>query len=148
MTETESNLNKPRRDEAPGIIARHRWMLLLAAASAAVLVSGVTAWAESRNSLFSVSNGWTWQTVSWRAQLFAHKAEGDVPDLSWRELWFMLHVHGGFGLESFVKEGFSLEGAVANPFFTNDDHQSGARIFRERCVVCHGSDGTGGLPRG
>ena len=53
--------------------------------------------------------------VSWRAHLFARKAEGDIPDLSWRELWFMTHVRGGFGLEDFVRQGFSLEGAVENP---------------------------------
>ena len=115
---------------------------------AAVVVIGVVVGAtfklKSLESLISASNGWTWQTVSWRAQLFAHKAEGDVPDLSWRELWFMLHARGGFGLEGFVNRGISLEGAIANPHSTSEDHQSGARIFRERCAACHGNDGTGG----
>ena len=141
MTETESNLNKTP-GQVPGIITRHRWWMLLLAA---IVVIGVTAWAESRNSLYSVPNGWTWKAVSWRAHVFARKAQGDIPGLSWRELWFMLHVRGGFGLESFVKEGFSLEGAVANPYFTSGDHQSGAGVFRERCVVCHGNNGSGGL---
>ena len=126
-------------------MTRHRRrMLLLAAASAAVVVIGINPLSESRRSLFALPDGWTWKAVSWRARVFALKAEGDIPGLSWRELWFMLHVHGGFGLESFVKEGFSLEGAVANPFFTTDDHQSGARIFRERCGVCHGKRWNGG----
>ena len=115
---------------------------------AAVVVIGVTIGAtfnlKSRDSVYSVPNGWTWKAVSWRAHLFARKAEGDLPDLSWRELWFMTRVQGGFGLEGFVKQGFSLEGTVANPYVTSDDHQSGARIFRERCSVCHGKDGTGG----
>jgi len=31
-----------------------------------------------------------------------------------------------------------------NPYVTSEDHQVGARIFRERCAVCHGNDGTGG----
>ena len=88
-------------------------------------------------------NGWAWETVSWRAHLFARKAEGAVPDLSWRELWFMTHVRGGFGLEGFVRGGYSLEFALVNPYVTNDDHQSGARIFRERCAACHGNNGTG-----
>jgi alcohol dehydrogenase (cytochrome c) len=144
VTETEANLNKTP-DQVPGIITRHRCGMLLLAASAAVVVTGVTLLAESRSSLFTLPNEWTWKAVSWRAHVFERKAEGDIPDLSWRELWFMLHARGGFGLESFVKEGFSLEGALANPYFTSDDHESGALIFRERCVVCHGKDGTGGF---
>ena len=88
-------------------------------------------------------NGWTWETVSWRAHLFARKAEGAVPDLSWRELWFMTRVRGGFGLEGFVRGGYSLQGALVNPYVTDNDHQSGARIFRERCAACHGNNGTG-----
>jgi alcohol dehydrogenase (cytochrome c) len=117
------------------------------AAVVAVVVIAITVGAtfklKSLNSLYSFPNGWTWETVSWRAHLFARKAEGDLPDLSWRELWFMTHVHGGFGLEGFVRQGFSLEGSVVNPYVTNDDHQTGARIFRERCAVCHGNEGTG-----
>jgi alcohol dehydrogenase (cytochrome c) len=77
--------------------------------------------------------------------LFARKAEGDVPDLSWRELWFMAHVRGGFGLENFVHLGFSLEGTVISPYVTPDDYQAGKQIFRERCSVCHGNEATGGL---
>jgi alcohol dehydrogenase (cytochrome c) len=88
-------------------------------------------------------NGWTWKMVSWRAFLFAHKAKGDVPDLSWSELWFMTHVRGGFGLEGFVI-GESLEGAVANPYLSSSDKQKGEQIFRKRCAVCHGKDGGGG----
>ena len=81
---------------------------------------------------------------SWRAHLFARKVEGNLPGLSWGELWFMTHVRGGFGLEGFLKQGFSLEGAVTNPFSTSNDEQIGARVFRERCAVCHGKGGTGG----
>lgn len=144
MAEIEATLNKTR-DRVPGGMARHRWWMLLLAVSAAILVAGVTLLAESRSSRFTVPNGATWKAALWRTRVFARKAEGDIPDLSWRELWFMLQARGGFGLEAFVKEGFSLEGAVANPYFTTDDHQSGARIFGERCAVCHGRDGSGGF---
>jgi alcohol dehydrogenase (cytochrome c) len=109
-----------------------------------LLLIGVAVTLKSRSSQYSVPNGWTWKTVTWRARLFARKAEGDIPDLSWRELWFMTHVHGGFGLEDFVSRGLSLPGTVANPYVTRDDHQSGAQIFRQRCAVCHGNNGTGG----
>lgn len=91
----------------------------------------------------SVPNGVTREAFSWRAHLFVRKAEGGLPDLSWSELWFMLHARGGFGLENLFKYGLSLDGAVANPFVTSDDQQSGAQIFRERCAGCHGNGGTG-----
>ena len=89
--------------------------------------------------------GWTWQAISWRGQLFARKAEGDVPDLSWRELWFMAHARGGFGMEGFVHLGFSLEGTVINTYTTPNDFEVGKRIFKERCSVCHGNEATGAL---
>jgi alcohol dehydrogenase (cytochrome c) len=108
----------------------------------ALLVIGVAVAAAF--TLKSVSKGWTWDAVSWRAQLFARKAEGDVPGLSWRDLWFMIHVRGGFGLEDFVRLGYSPDGTVLNPFRSNNDHQRGAQIFQAHCVVCHGEDGAGG----
>jgi len=64
---------------------------------------------KSLNSRYFVPDGWTWERVSWRAHLFARKAEGDLPDLSWRELWFMTHVRGGFGLKGLFSFGASLE---------------------------------------
>jgi alcohol dehydrogenase (cytochrome c) len=114
------------------------------AAIAAVVVIGVAVWATfALKSLHSTPDGWTWERISWRAQLFARKAEGAIPDLSWRELWFMTHARGGFGLEAFVNTGISLDGMVVNPFTTNADYQSGAGIFRERCAPCHGDEGKG-----
>jgi alcohol dehydrogenase (cytochrome c) len=92
-----------------------------------------------------IPEGWTWEAVSWRAHLFARKAEGDVPDLSWRELSFMARSHGGFSLQNFTDLGFSLEGAVVNPYVTPSDYQVGENIFHWRCSVCHGREATGGL---
>lgn len=95
--------------------------------------------------VLSLPKGWTGKQVTWRAQLFVKKAEGQVPDLSWRELWFMTHVRGGFGLEEFTNLGFSLDGAVQSPFSTSEDAHAGGRIFAEKCVVCHGDGGRGGV---
>jgi alcohol dehydrogenase (cytochrome c) len=143
VIENKTNLNETE-DQVPRILTGHRWLSLLVAAGAGIVVIGaVTLMAESRS--YVVPDGWTWKAVSWRVRLLERKARGDIPELSWRELWFMLHARGGFGLEGFVKGGFSLGGTVTNPYFTSDDHRSGARIFRKRCVVCHGNDGTGGL---
>ena len=122
---------KQRRKRLAGVAAVI--VILIALGAAFTLKSG-----------YFVPDGWTWERISWRAQLFARKAEGAIPDLSWRELWFMTHARGGFGLDAFVKTGISLDGMVVNPFTTNADRQSGAGIFRERCAVCHGEEGTGG----
>jgi alcohol dehydrogenase (cytochrome c) len=117
-------------------------------AVAAVVLVGSTVGApfmlKYLRSQSSDPNGWTWERISWRADLFARKAEGGIPDLSWRELWFMTHARGGFGLAGFVRQAFSLEGTIADPYVTSDDNRLGAQIFRERCAVCHGDNGTGG----
>lgn len=112
------------------------------------LMTGATFILKSLDSLASVPDGLTWKRVSWRTHLFIRKAEGDVPDLSWRELWFMTHVRGGFALEEFVKLGSSLDGAVMNPYNRDDDYQIGKQIFHERCSVCHGNEASGGLAPG
>jgi alcohol dehydrogenase (cytochrome c) len=92
-----------------------------------------------------IPEDWTLKAVSWRAHLFMRKGEGDVPDLSWSELSFMARSHGGFSLQNFTDLGFSLEGAVVNPYVTPSDYQVGENIFHWRCSVCHGKDATGGL---
>ncbi len=82
------------------------------------------------------------QKIWWRTQLYARKATGGVPDFTWSELWQMTHHPGGFGLEGIV-HGVSADGTVVNEYNTDDDHQVGARIFNQRCAMCHGVDGTG-----
>jgi len=124
-------------------LSRKLVVLVMVLVSVGVIV-GATWKLTSPSLMQHLPSGTTWETVSWRAHLFASKAAGGVPDLSWRELWLMTRARGGFGLEGFVTRGLSLEGALANPFVTIDDHRSGAAIFRERCGVCHGNDGTGG----
>jgi alcohol dehydrogenase (cytochrome c) len=114
------------------------------AAVAAVVVIGITAGATFMLTRYYVPNRWSSDSVAWRARLFARKAEGNLPELSWRELWFMTRAQGGFGLGGFVRQAYSLEGTIVSPYSTRDDYQSGARIFRERCAVCHGHNGTGG----
>jgi len=93
----------------------------------------------------SLPNGWTWKALSWRAKLFARKIEGDVPDLSWRELLFMARVRGGFALEGFVAQGLSLEGTVKNAFDTPEDYQAGKKTFENHCSVCHGKEASGAV---
>lgn len=94
---------------------------------------------------YSLPDALTWENVSWRVHLFVSKTEGQIPDLSWRELWFMTRVPKGFGLGGFITNAFSLDGTIHNTaYITGRDHQVGAGIFRQRCAGCHGNGGTGG----
>jgi alcohol dehydrogenase (cytochrome c) len=122
---------------------RLRWVSAVISVILAGVIVSVAFKFESLQSLFP--SGWSWKAFSWRAQLFVRKAEGDIPDLSWRELWFMAHARGGFGLEGFVHLGSSLEGTVVSPCVIPSDVQSGGQFFRERCAVCHGSEAAGAL---
>jgi alcohol dehydrogenase (cytochrome c) len=109
------------------------------------LVAGATFPLKPHDSSASGITGLAWSKILWRAKVFARKAEGEIPDFSWRELWFMTHVRGGFALEAFVTLGSSLDGSVRNAFNTRADYQAGGQIFREHCAVCHGSEATGGM---
>ena len=80
--------------------------------------------------------------IQWRARLFARKATGGVPDLSWAELWQMARHRGGFALEK-LAYGRSAEGSVENAYTTDGDYEAGAVIYNQKCGLCHGADGSG-----
>lgn len=84
------------------------------------------------------------EKLSWRQQLYVRKARGGIPELSWTELLQMTRHGDGSGLLWVATEGRGLEGAVKNPYVSENDQQVGSGIFREQCAVCHGSDGGGG----
>jgi alcohol dehydrogenase (cytochrome c) len=82
-----------------------------------------------------------WDAASCRAQLYLQKAKGEILDVSWSELWGLTLPGRGF----YCIEGSSLESGVQ--YSTNAskaDRDAGARIFHDRCSVCHGVDGSGG----
>src|SRR5262245_13932126 len=82
-----------------------------------------------------------WHGVQCRAGLLLEKAQGKVPDLSWRELWILMNPQLGFH----CTEGVSFEASLQyTPIASDEDVREGGRIFRERCVGCHGNDGSGG----
>lgn len=82
------------------------------------------------------------QKIWWRVRLYARKATGGVPELSWSDLWQMTRHPGGFGLEM-SGMGVSPSGSLVNPYKTHGDHEAGARIFLQRCAMCHGMNGVG-----
>ena len=91
----------------------------------------------------SSSAGQGWKSVAWRVKLFGRKMAGDIPELSWSELWQMTRTQGGFGLEAFVARGVSLDGSVKSPHVRDTDIMAGASLYKERCSSCHGGEGAG-----
>jgi alcohol dehydrogenase (cytochrome c) len=82
-----------------------------------------------------------WQEFSCRAHLFLRKAQGNIPELSWTELWMLARLGTGYH----CIEGRSLEASLQfSSEASEDDRMAGERIFREQCAACHGSDGSGG----
>ncbi|MBV8334485.1 MAG: PQQ-binding-like beta-propeller repeat protein [Alphaproteobacteria bacterium] len=95
---------------------------------------------------------WGWHTDNWksiqgnavscRARLYLQKARGEVPELSWSELWELTLPGRGFHC---LEGGTSLEASIQySTYASEEDRSAGARIFRERCTGCHGDDGSGG----
>ena len=72
-----------------------------------------------------ISAGEMAQKVSWRVRLFALKARGGIPDLSWSELWWMAGGRRGFGLGSLF-DGRGLNASVENPYTSAEDHHAAA----------------------
>jgi alcohol dehydrogenase (cytochrome c) len=86
------------------------------------------------------SNEEVWSAVSCRAQLYLQKAKGEVSEVSWAELWGLTLPGRGYH----CTEGSSLESSLQfSAEASEGDREEGARIFHERCSVCHGVDGSG-----
>ena len=119
------------------------WLAIIALVVAASAIAAATFYARSLQEE-TVTTADIWQRMSWRVKLYALKAVGGVPDFSWNELLQMTRQQGGFGLGEMDHYGVSLEGALRNPYVTQDDHDAGARVFREHCALCHGGAGSGG----
>src|SRR5579871_4734324 len=133
--------NQPPR---PPNTTKKAWRIFLFVCGLAIIaaVAVVLSWKTLSKANEARSAG-TPEKVTWRIRLFARKASGHIPDLSWRELWFMARQRGGFGME-FLVEGFSPEGSIRNPFVTGDDTRAASKVFATQCAICHGADGVGG----
>jgi alcohol dehydrogenase (cytochrome c) len=103
---------------------------------------------KSAVNLEGASSDRIWAAFLCRARLYLQKAQGEVPELSWTELWELTVLGKGFqcSLGSFsASEGSSLEATIQySSNASQGDRRAGARIFRERCGGCHGIDGSGG----
>ena len=120
------------------------------AISAAVLLIGTmgaaavySQWGHSKvvANLEDASREKIWNAVSCRAELYLQKARGGIPGVSWIELWELTLPGRGFD----CGYGSLAGGLHYSSGASEDDRRAGARIFRERCAGCHGSNGSGGL---
>ena len=109
--------------------------------TAVILIGTIGAWALYWRVESGKSNGTTWNAVICRARINRQSAPGGVPEVSWSELWGLTRPGRGFH----CTEGSSLEASIQySSIASEDDRKTGARIFRERCTGCHGTDGSGG----
>src|SRR5215472_15372987 len=77
--------------------------------------------------LNSASNEEIWTAVSCRAQLYLQKAHGEIPELSWSELWGITRPGRGFH----CIEGRSLEVSIQYSAGASEaDRVAGSLIFR------------------
>lgn len=83
-------------------------------------------------------------SFNWRVRLLARKVGGVVPEVRWSELVEFTVGRDRFQLGRSVEEGRSLDAALKNPYSTPVDRTRGGEVFRNRCAVCHGTDGSGG----
>jgi alcohol dehydrogenase (cytochrome c) len=140
----EESPNPPGRRDRRSMSRRPaiRVALVLAVIVIGVIVAGGFLW-ESFSKTHQLSNEKTSAAIAWRLKIFARKAEGRIPELSWSELWQMARHQGGFGLEAVVA-GRDLHSSINNPYVTDADLQAASSIFNTRCAMCHDSDGGGG----
>src|SRR5277367_4183403 len=80
--------------------------LTLAVVALGVTVIGAFYW-KSFLRTNQTTRGPISEKIEWRIGLFERKVTGRIPELSWSELWQMVRLRGGFGLENLV-QGVSL----------------------------------------
>jgi alcohol dehydrogenase (cytochrome c) len=122
--------------------------LAIGALAAAVLVSAIGAavfFALGSDrpvlTLEGASHRPLFDALSCRTRLYLQKLEGEVSGISMTELWEMTLPGRGFH----CTDGTSLEASVRfSTVASEEDRKAGESIFRERCSVCHGGDGSGG----
>src|SRR5271167_972765 len=119
----------------------------IAASTAVILIGAIGAsafyWRQPGKSVVDAggeSNVKIWDAVTCRARLYLQSVEGEIPGVSWTEIWSLTHPGRGYDCE-----GGSFAASVGfSSHASEDDRRAGARIFHERCAGCHGADGSGG----
>jgi alcohol dehydrogenase (cytochrome c) len=143
LIETESpsiteGRNRPRKGRRLAV----RFAIVLGVILIGTMVMGAL-FLNSLSNKYDVPSGQILEKATWRMRLFALKARGGIPELSWSELRQMIFHRGGFGLEGTLN-GYSFDGGVRNEYDTDADLQAASTFFSERCAMCHGKDGAEG----
>lgn len=107
-----------------------RWVLRIGLAIVAVIVVVVIV-------------GLAVESTRWRLFLIGRKLRGDVREVTWGELLRMIGPSSRYYLRPIISEGRSVNGAIENPFNSAADRDEGGKLYRTRCVLCHGQDGVG-----
>jgi alcohol dehydrogenase (cytochrome c) len=81
--------------------------------------------------------------ASWRIQLVALKASGQLDSLGWTDLVPMLKPGSGFWLQPLL-ESRNPYAVIRSPLSTTRDIRTGRALFRSRCESCHGPGAGGG----
>jgi alcohol dehydrogenase (cytochrome c) len=79
-----------------------------------------------------------------RAIVFLDKASGQLNDVDWSDLCWLLSRSNGADLSRLVATRNVYE-SVESPRRAKSDVETGARLFREQCSSCHGENGKGGV---
>jgi alcohol dehydrogenase (cytochrome c) len=82
--------------------------------------------------------------IRWRVHVLALHATGQIPDLSFGDLLYMVKPGSGYFLEPLMRNRSPYQ-TIANPFAGLDaSEEKGRELFLARCAACHGADGSGG----
>jgi alcohol dehydrogenase (cytochrome c) len=81
--------------------------------------------------------------LRWRAMTLVDKATGQLSDIGWSDLFWMLRPGSDVYLESLADTRNPFL-AIESPRRSKSDLDAGERLFRERCSPCHGDHGIGG----
>ncbi|MGO8972922.1 MAG: PQQ-binding-like beta-propeller repeat protein [Steroidobacteraceae bacterium] len=81
--------------------------------------------------------------IHWRAKVIIEKALGQLPQIDWSDLPWMLKPNaevsiGGMG------EPPNPYAVIKNPLTSPSDIADGERLFKQHCTSCHGSEARGG----
>ncbi len=79
----------------------------------------------------------------WRAQVVRLKLQGDLPNITWKELRHLHRQGDPFNLKGLVSDHNPYL-VITNPYDSPDGIAAGGKLFQSNCSFCHGSDGAGG----
>jgi len=81
--------------------------------------------------------------IRWRAEVVFKKASGQLSDIEWSDLAWMLRPRSGVLLEELALNPSPFQ-VIQNPKRAASDAEAGKALFARHCSSCHGDDAQGG----